>query len=120
MFQYIGRRSPIKNIIGTNCLTAIESDGNNGLWVATDHCGLYHISTDGTKSQHWGPKDAPGVPETITAIHNDRHGTLWLGSSIGKLTRFNIASQQFSDAGLGITSVYAMLCVKMNANNFEK
>ena len=108
VFQYIGRRSPIKNIIGTNCLTAIESDGNNGLWVATDHCGLYHISTDGTKSQHWGPKDAPGVPETITAIHNDRHGTLWLGSSIGKLTRFNIASQQFSDAGLGITSVYAI------------
>ena len=108
VFQYIGRRSPIRNTIGTNCLTAIAGGADNWLWIGTDHCGLYHVSPDGTKSEHWGPKETPGAPETIMAIHNDRHGTLWLGSSIGRLTCFNISTKQFSDAGLGISSVYAI------------
>lgn len=108
VFQYIGRRSPIRNTIGTNCLTAIERGANNWLWVATDHGGLYHVSPNGMESQHWGAKDTPGVPETIMAIHNDRHGSLWLGSSFNGLIRFNVASQQFSNSGICSDPIYAI------------
>lgn len=107
MFQYIGRRSAQRNTVGTNCITAISKADDGGLWVASDHSGLYHISSYGFDGEHWGPT-TPGAPETITAIYNDHKGNLWLGSSIGGMTKFNVATKQFSSINNGIRNIYAI------------
>ncbi len=80
-FEYVGRRSVQKNTIGTNCVTAITGDGQGDLWVATDHCGVYHLKHDGTSSVHFKPGEVKGMPSTVMRIFEDSRGTLWLGSS---------------------------------------
>lgn len=80
-FQYVGRRSVLKNTLGTNCVTAITDDRQGNLWVATDHCGMYHLSADGSKSTHFKPGEIPSMPGTVMSILQDKHGTLWIGSS---------------------------------------
>ena len=111
-FNYIGRRSAIRNTIGTNCTTAISNSQNGWIWVATDHQGLYKISPDGTQSIHYEPSDISGVPSTITAIHEDEFGTLWLGSSIGKLSKVdnvtNTQSLKCVDSKLGVERIYSI------------
>lgn len=95
-FEYVGRRSGSKNSIGTNCVTALASDVNGWMWVGTDHCGLYHVSPDGTESEHYKPGEVPNVPGTISAIYKDENGILWLGSSIGEMVCFNPATRLFT------------------------
>lgn len=80
-FNYIGRRSVLKNTIGTNCVTALADDKTGNLWVATDHCGIYHLDSDGMSSIHFKPGEVSGMPSTVMAIHEDSEGTLWLGTS---------------------------------------
>lgn len=108
LFKYIGRRSALFNSIGTNCVTAILPSADGWMWVATDHGGLYHLSPFGNTSEHWGPGETANTPTTITAIYDDGHGSLWLGSSIGGLTKFNKASHQFSPTALGINNIYSI------------
>ncbi len=80
-FDYVGKMSITKNIIGNNPITAIANAGNERLWVATDHDGLYKISTNGLESTHWSPESTPNMPSTINAIYADNsHNRIWLGS----------------------------------------
>ncbi len=88
-FNYIGRRSVLKNTIGTNCVTAMAEDGTGNLWVATDHCGIYHLTHDGMSSVHFKPGEAEGMPSTVMAIHEDSEGTLWLGTSYSGVMRMD-------------------------------
>lgn len=74
------------NNLGTNCVTAIEparesEDGD--IWVATVQSGLYRISKDGTKKDHFEYSDISGMPVTIMSVHSDAQGRLWLGSLAG-------------------------------------
>ena len=69
-FEYIGRRSVHKNTLGTNCVTAITGDGKGALWVATDHCGVYHLAADGTSSVHFKPELVSGMPSTVMRREN--------------------------------------------------
>ena len=123
-FQYIGRRSAIRNTIGTNCVTALLSDElNNMLWVGTDNCGLYHINADGTEAEHFkSPQTSgtqnyiptPGVPSTIIGIFKDSEGQLWLGGSQGGLSIMNPQTRQcrpfgsIVQGGEEVTHVYAI------------
>lgn len=95
-FEYVGRRSPGKNTIGTNCVISVLPSKNGGVWVATDNSGLYRISDDGTKSEHWDPAKC-GVPVSIASMLEDGKGNLWLGSSIGGIVCMNVASGTFTD-----------------------
>lgn len=106
-FNYIGRRSAVKNTLGTNCITAICGAKDGGVWVATDHCGLYKMKSDGISSTHYEPENTPGIPSTITAIHEDEYGTIWMGSSIGGLSKG--VGNKFSDSGLGIERIYSIV-----------
>ena len=69
-FEYVGRHSITKNVIGTNSVASLASAGAKGMWVATDNNGLYLVSPDGTSSTHWAPEDNPGMPRTFTAMHS--------------------------------------------------
>ena len=80
-FEYVGRRSVSRNTLGTNCVTTIVGDGHGDLWVATDHCGVYHLAADGTRSIHFKPELVKGMPSTVMSILEDSEGTMWLGSS---------------------------------------
>lgn len=94
-FEYVGRRSGLKNTLGTNCVTSILPAEDGCLWVGTDHCGLYHLSPDGTQSIHYKPGEVPHVPGTITALHRDKRGMLWMGSSLGGLVCMNPQNKAF-------------------------
>ena len=80
-FEYVGRRSVQKNTIGTNCVTAITGDGHGNLWLAADHCGVYHLAHDGSSSVHFKPGVVKTMPSTVMSMLEDSEGTLWLGSS---------------------------------------
>ncbi len=115
LFGYIGHRSVYKNSIGTNCVTAISVARDGWLWVATDHCGLYHISPDGTQSHHYASEKTPGMPSTITAIYEDNDRRVWLGSSISSLayavTQAD-GSLKVTSSGnevLGIKNIYSIV-----------
>ena len=83
-FSYVGRNSSSTNVIGTNCVTAVADKGHEGLWVATDNCGLYQISMDGSTGSH-----VEGLPTTISAICQDNDGNMYIGSAIGDCMQFN-------------------------------
>lgn len=86
-FQYIGRNSPSSNTIGTNCVTAIADKSQDGLWVATDNCGLYQISLDGRTGSH-----VDGLPTTISAISQDKEGKMYIASAIGDFIMYDPAA----------------------------
>ncbi len=95
-FEYVGRRSALRNAIGTNCVTAIYPAGDDWLWVGTDHGGLYRLNPECTDSRHFQPGETEHVPGTITAIYQDGSGTLWLGSSLGGVVCMNPRTGGFS------------------------
>lgn len=89
LFDYVGYRAPLKNTIGTTCVTSILPARDGGVWVGCDHSGLYHVNADGTESKHWVSSET-GVPQTIGSMCEDSKGNLWLGSSIGSLVCMNV------------------------------
>lgn len=114
-FEYVGRRSVLKNTLGTNCVTAITGDGQGRLWVATDHCGIYHLEADGSRSIHFRPGEVKGMPSTVMSILEDSDGTLWLGSSWAGVVRMDkqtgecVPLGQIVPGGERIPSAYSMV-----------
>ena len=88
-FDYIGRRSVQKNTIGTNCVTAIVGDGRGDLWLAADHCGVYHLKADGSSSVHFKPGVVKTMPSTVVSILVDSEGGVWLGSTWSGVSKMN-------------------------------
>jgi signal transduction histidine kinase/CheY-like chemotaxis protein/sugar lactone lactonase YvrE len=94
-FQYFGRRSALHNSIGTNCVTSMLEDVDGSLWVATDNCGLYHVTADGAFLSH--TRSTPGaevtlntrMPATIIGLMRDTQGQLWLGGYLAPALRMN-------------------------------
>ncbi len=88
-FNYIGYKSSMHNIIGSNCVMSVCKDHAGVLWVGTDNDGIYGISPDGTLKAHFAPTDGPhSVPATIMSIFEDSNHNLWIGSylnGMGKL-----------------------------------
>lgn len=95
-FEYIGRNSITKNSIGTAPVTAIAPSVNGKLWVATDHDGLYKITTDGTSSYHWQPEAGKNLPSTINTLFEDTNGTLWMGGYFDGLWSMNTTTGTFT------------------------
>ncbi len=80
-FQYWGCLSVSKNIIGSNCVTAICTDAAGTCYVGTDNDGLYVVGSDGRQQAHYVPNSTPhAVPAVILALFEDSSGSLWLGS----------------------------------------
>lgn len=114
-FDYVGRRSVHKNTIGTNCVTAITGDGKGDLWLASDHCGVYHLKADGSASVHFKPGVVESMPSTVVSLLVDSQDEIWLGSSWSGVSKMNpltgecVNIGEWLEGGEKIPNAYAML-----------
>ena len=112
-FHYMGCRSASRNLIGTNCVTAMIVDSKRQLWVCTDHCGAYKVNPDMTGSEHFLGKNASGIDMTFMDIFEDSRSNLWVGPFNEELMRMNPADGALTPlskiaSGDKVTSVYSV------------
>ncbi|MBP1616877.1 MAG: hybrid sensor histidine kinase/response regulator [Bacteroidetes bacterium] len=87
-FSYWGVKSFYRNIIGPNCVMSLLQDKQGSVWVGTDNDGMYAINGD--CSRHFCVNStANGVSGTIMSIIEGDKNTLWLGSYIDGLVKFD-------------------------------
>lgn len=92
-FKYWGYRSIDKNIIGSNCITAMHKDRNGIMWVGTDNDGIYAIAKDGTQKAHFRVTDeSSSVPSTVMNLYEDSEQNLWCGSFINGMGKLDKAT----------------------------
>lgn len=89
-FKYMGYKSSVHNVIGSNCVMSVYKDHTGTLWVGTDNDGIYAIAPDNTLKAHFTPTDDPhSVPATIMSIFEDSNYNLWIGSYLHGMTRLD-------------------------------
>ncbi len=87
-FHYWGIKSFYRNVIGSNCVMSVLKDKQGITWVGTDNDGLYALK--GNASTHYELKSRTGsVSGTVMALTESDQNTLWLGSYIDGLVRFD-------------------------------
>lgn len=107
--------------LGEGFVASIVEDQAGVLWVGTSAGGLCRLERDAEKRQTPGtffcykhdPKDADSLGDnTVWAIHEDREGALWLGTSAG-LNRLDPQTGKFlhytTADGLPHESVFGIL-----------
>jgi len=75
---------------GGSTVVRLAPDSNGGMWAAST-TGLMHVHADGTVEDAWphGGKEPGALPEaSITAVLQDRDGTVWVGSASGVVQRY--------------------------------
>ncbi len=75
-FDYIGHKSINRNIIGSNCVSAIMRDRNGTLWVGADNDGIYTIDAAGTCTSHLYNNDIAAP----MCLFEDSHSNIWVGT----------------------------------------
>lgn len=89
-FKYLGYKSINHNIIGSNCITSICQDHNGILWVGTDNDGIYSITNELQKKNHYAITDkSVSVPSTVFRLYEDSKYNLWVGSFINGMGKLN-------------------------------
>ncbi|MDH6312105.1 signal transduction histidine kinase/ligand-binding sensor domain-containing protein/DNA-binding response OmpR family regulator [Parabacteroides sp. PFB2-10] len=90
-FKYMGYKSIDKNIVGSNCITALFKDHEGVMWVGTDNDGIYGVTENGKQKVHYKITDSPfSVPSTVFSLYEDSKHNLWCGSflnGMGKLDK---------------------------------
>lgn len=56
---------------------ALARDRDQNLWVGTDSRGLFRVNKQGVSALHIG--SARSVDEAVTAVFEDREGSIWIG-----------------------------------------
>ncbi|MDL2213489.1 response regulator [Bacteroides sp. OttesenSCG-928-D19] len=88
-FNYIGYKSVMNNVIGSNCVMSLCEDSNQTLWVGTDNDGLYAISADRKFVHYSHSAKKVSVPPTILSIYEDSNKDIWLGSYLNGMAKLN-------------------------------
>lgn len=89
-FKYWGCKSVSKNIIGTNCVTALYKDNSGTTYVGTDSDGLYIIDKNDKQQAHFTHSNDPqSVPSIIIALYEDSAHNLWIGSYANGIARID-------------------------------
>lgn len=73
-FDYIGCKSALRNIIGSNYVSQLLYASNGMLYVGTDNDGLYAVNTTTWQTKHY-PK-----PLTIMGLAEDDNGNIYIGT----------------------------------------
>ncbi|MFC2164069.1 sigma 54-interacting transcriptional regulator [Acidobacteriota bacterium] len=89
--------------LSNNHVRAIHEDKSGELWIGTFEGGLNRMSrikgsSSGTEFRHYRgiPNNPSGLSnDSITAIHEDHSGMLWVGTFGGGLNVFNRESEKF-------------------------
>jgi len=88
-FCYMGYKSTNKNLIGSNCITAIIKDYKGNLWVASDNDEIYCIDPQGKQKAHFTSEKGNNIPKSITCFFEDSEKKIWIGSVFQGLARLN-------------------------------
>ena len=118
-FEYVGRISRKRNVIGSCCVVSVYADDNSNIYVGTDNDGFYVLDPDYKLVQHYDCNQ-PGtiVPKVPLAFCEDSYGRLWTGGYQGGLVyldrktgtwhRYDLSS---TSAGNGddVSSVYSIV-----------
>lgn len=95
-FNYWGSKSFNKNLIGNNCVMSLYKDKSGILWVGTDHDGIYSIDA-ANRSRHFELKgNSSSVLSTVMTIIEGDENTLWLGTFLNGLMKFNKKSGTYT------------------------
>jgi signal transduction histidine kinase/ligand-binding sensor domain-containing protein/DNA-binding response OmpR family regulator len=95
-FNYWGSKSFNNNLIGTNCVMSLYKDKTGILWVGTDHDGIYSINPS-NNSRHYELKgNSSSVLSTVMTIVEGNDNTLWLGSFLDGLIKFDKKSGNYT------------------------
>lgn len=125
-FDYIGRISRKRNVIGSCCVVSVYADSNNNIYVGTDNDGFYLLDPDYKLIQHYDCNQ-PGtmVPKVPLAFCEDSHGRLWIGGYQGGLVyldrktgiwhRYDLSAASGS-SGDDFSSVYSIVEDKERQN----
>ena len=96
-FDYYGKNSIDKNIIGSYCVTSLYMSDNNTLWVGTDNDGLYKVNLKDNTSKHYmGISNKYRFPNTIMDINSIGDGILILSSYFNGISYFDINSSKIN------------------------
>ncbi len=71
-------------------ITELASDGNNGLWLSTEHHGIDHLNIQNGKIKHYNKNNVPGMKSSnVRCFISDNRGGLylglWSGTGFGRL-----------------------------------
>ena len=75
---------------GGSTVVSLAADPEGGMWAAST-TGLMHVRASGAVEDAWayGGKGPDPLPESsVTAVLQDRSGTVWVGSASGLVQRF--------------------------------
>ena len=116
-FYYMGYKSPVYDLIGSNCVMSICKADDGILWIGTDNDGLYGISPVGTLYRHYTQE--AGMPQsvssTIMSICETSDHRLYIGSFRNGLARLDPATGQCvyiplrTPDGYEVQSVYSIV-----------
>ena len=77
-FHYIGSRSFVSDVIGSQPVSSLLAERDGKLWVGTQGDGLYLLDADLSQLKHYSRE--AGFPDAIFDLTKDRDGKLWFGS----------------------------------------
>ena len=117
MFDYIGRISRTRNVIGSCCVTSVYSDDDCNIYVGTDNDGFYVLDGNYNLLRHYdGNTSGSLVPNVVLSFCDDSCGRLWVGGYNGGLVYLDRKTGKwhryflsFEDGGGVTANVYAIV-----------
>lgn len=89
-FNYIGYKSSLRNIIGSNYVSSIYKAKDNTLYIGTDNDGIYAINTNTWQTRHYSK------PATIMCICEDADHNIWFGTFTEGPWKINSSNKEIS------------------------
>lgn len=89
----------IQELLGTEAITAIEIDGGNRKWIATQTSGVFLFSADGqTEIHHFTAENSPLLSNSVQDIAiNQRTGEVFFITDLGVISFFGTATNFSED-----------------------
>ena len=97
--------SGLSALLANKSIPSVINDGNDNLWIATSHDGVYRYNTKTKGAQHFDlgvffPKRKKGETDA-TSIYIDREGYIWMCISSMAIAKF-----QYKDGALTLVKEY--------------
>ncbi len=117
VFEYIGSKSYLHNVIGDCCVMSLAHDSHRNLYVGTDSDGIYVLDPNNKPIAHW-QHDGPNslIPNVTLSIFEDSKHRIWLGGYLSGLVYYDPANGKFtrypllsSNKGDQMPSVYSIV-----------
>lgn len=117
LFEYIGSKSYLHNVIGDCCVMSLAHDSKRNLYVGTDSDGIYVLDPNNKPIAHW-QHDSPNslIPNVTLSIFEDSRHRIWLGGYLSGLVYYDPQTNKFNrypllstNKGDQLPSVYSIV-----------